>query len=274
MVAAATAAILRLILIIRWVAQHLPRCQVAVCKPIGALASPSIYPGDGRLGGSRRASRRRWLRCPFAPPALRSSSRARVSPRLLKGGRSRLTKGTSSSEEHPAALREPTCARGEEFPRKRIGVRLEEQADGRLSPRALARIERLAPTAPARCRQPPPIGTVVKRARRRRAPGHRARWRPRVRGRASGVALESRAAHHGHALERWRARYGACVLARDVHARAGAAEGCTGGEEGPRPILRARAARPASVRALRGDLHAGVHASAASTGVTRATSMG
>jgi hypothetical protein len=48
----------------------------------------------------------------------------------------------------------PTRTRNKQYLRKRIAWRIQELAEGGLSPRALERIEQLAPQAPVRWRQP------------------------------------------------------------------------------------------------------------------------
>lgn len=59
------------------------------------------------------------------------------------------------TEKYREVFGEPTRSRNKEFLRKRIAWRIQERAEGRgLSSRALARIELLAPEAPARWRQP------------------------------------------------------------------------------------------------------------------------
>ena len=50
---------------------------------------------------------------------------------------------------------EPTRTRNKQYLQKRIAWRIQERAEGGLSPRALERIEQLAPLAPVRWRQPP-----------------------------------------------------------------------------------------------------------------------
>jgi hypothetical protein len=90
------------------------------------------------------------------------------------------------AEKYREVFGEPTRTRNKEYLRKRIAWRIQEVAEGGLSPRALERIEQLAPEAPARWRQPvarkdgasahviatakatrdprlPPVGTVLKR---------------------------------------------------------------------------------------------------------------
>jgi hypothetical protein len=58
------------------------------------------------------------------------------------------------AEKYREVFGEPTRTRNKEYLRKRIAWRLQESAEGGLSPRALERIEQLAPEAPARWRQP------------------------------------------------------------------------------------------------------------------------
>jgi hypothetical protein len=90
------------------------------------------------------------------------------------------------AEKYREVFGEPTRTRNKEYLRKRIAWRIQEVAEGGLSPRALERIEQLAPEAPARWRQPvarkdgasaqviatakaardprlPPVGTVLSR---------------------------------------------------------------------------------------------------------------
>jgi hypothetical protein len=89
-------------------------------------------------------------------------------------------------EKYRELFGEPTRTRNKEYLRKRIAWRIQECAEGGLSPRALERIEQLAPEAPVRWRQPitrkdspnghfvlltkpgrdprlPPVGTVLRR---------------------------------------------------------------------------------------------------------------
>jgi Protein of unknown function (DUF2924) len=58
------------------------------------------------------------------------------------------------ADKYREVFGEPTHSRNKEFLRKRIAWRLQERAEGGLSPRALERIEQLAPSAPVRWRQP------------------------------------------------------------------------------------------------------------------------
>lgn len=58
------------------------------------------------------------------------------------------------AEKYREVFGEPTRTRNKEYLRKRIAYRLQEQAEGGLSLRALERIEQLAPDAPVRWRQP------------------------------------------------------------------------------------------------------------------------
>ncbi len=90
------------------------------------------------------------------------------------------------AEKYREVFGEPTRTRNKEYLRKRIAWRIQEHAEGGLSPRALERIEQLAPEAPARWRAPvarkegvsatagpnasvardprlPPVGTVLTR---------------------------------------------------------------------------------------------------------------
>ncbi len=90
------------------------------------------------------------------------------------------------AEKYRELFGAPTRTRNKEYLRKRIAWRIQERAEGGLSPRALERIEQLAPEAPARWREPvgrkgsagddlipftkpgrdprlPPAGTVLKR---------------------------------------------------------------------------------------------------------------
>lgn len=83
------------------------------------------------------------------------------------------------AERYKAVYGEPTRTRNKQFLRKKIGWRIQELAEGGLSPRALERIEQLAAIVPARWRQPvtapkssttvardpriPPAGTVITR---------------------------------------------------------------------------------------------------------------
>jgi hypothetical protein len=87
-------------------------------------------------------------------------------------------------EKYREVFGEPSRTRNKEYLRKRIAWRIQELAEGGLSPLALARIEQLAPQAPVRWRQPvarkesvggqvvplvtrdsrlPPAGTVITR---------------------------------------------------------------------------------------------------------------
>lgn len=59
----------------------------------------------------------------------------------------------------------PTRTRNKDYLRKRVAWRIQERAEGGLSPRALERIALLAPEAPVRWRQPvPPKGVEEERA--------------------------------------------------------------------------------------------------------------
>jgi hypothetical protein len=56
----------------------------------------------------------------------------------------------------------PTRTRNKEYLRKRVAYRIQELAEGKsLTPRALERIDKLAPEAPARWRQPAESGTAL-----------------------------------------------------------------------------------------------------------------
>ena len=61
---------------------------------------------------------------------------------------------TQLREEYRQAFGEPTRSHNRDYLRKKVAWRIQEQAEGGLSPRALDRIEELAPTAPARWRRP------------------------------------------------------------------------------------------------------------------------
>lgn len=82
------------------------------------------------------------------------------------------------AERYRELFGEPTRSRNRQYLRKRLAWRIQELAEGGLSPRALERIEQLAPLAPARWRQSaapvvpvaaprdprlPPPGTVLVR---------------------------------------------------------------------------------------------------------------
>ncbi len=86
------------------------------------------------------------------------------------------------AEKYCEVFGEPTRTRNKQYLRKRIAWRIQELAEGGLSPRALERIEQLARQAPVRWRQPvaqkdakaspmvttrdgrlPPVGTVISR---------------------------------------------------------------------------------------------------------------
>lgn len=58
------------------------------------------------------------------------------------------------AEKYREVFGEPTRTRNKEYLRKRVAWRIQERAEGGLSPRALERIERLAPEAPVRWQQP------------------------------------------------------------------------------------------------------------------------
>ena len=58
------------------------------------------------------------------------------------------------AEKFREVFGEPTRTRNKEYLRKRIAWRIQERAEGGLSPRALERIEQLAPEAPVRWRAP------------------------------------------------------------------------------------------------------------------------
>jgi hypothetical protein len=58
------------------------------------------------------------------------------------------------AEKYREVFGEPTRTRNKEYLKKRIAWRIQELAEGGLTPRALDLIERLAPEAPARWRQP------------------------------------------------------------------------------------------------------------------------
>ena len=58
------------------------------------------------------------------------------------------------AEKYREVFGEPTRTRNKEYLKKRIAWRIQELAEGGLTPRALELIERLAPEAPARWRQP------------------------------------------------------------------------------------------------------------------------
>jgi hypothetical protein len=57
------------------------------------------------------------------------------------------------AEKYREVFGEPPRTRNKQYLRKRIAWRIQERAEGGLSPRALERIEQLAPDAPARWRQ-------------------------------------------------------------------------------------------------------------------------
>ncbi|HET9622920.1 MAG TPA: DUF2924 domain-containing protein [Kofleriaceae bacterium] len=70
------------------------------------------------------------------------------------------------AEQYLGLFNEPTRSRNKGYLVKRIGWRLQEIAEGGLSPRALAQIEALAPLAPVRWQPRPstqPVATPVKR---------------------------------------------------------------------------------------------------------------
>jgi Protein of unknown function (DUF2924) len=58
------------------------------------------------------------------------------------------------AEKHVEVFGVPTRSRNKEYLRKQVAWRIQERAEGGLTPRALAQIERLAPQAPARWRRP------------------------------------------------------------------------------------------------------------------------
>jgi len=58
------------------------------------------------------------------------------------------------AEKYREVFGEPTRTRNKQYLRKRIAWRIQERAEGGLSPRALERIEQLAPLAPVRWRAP------------------------------------------------------------------------------------------------------------------------
>jgi hypothetical protein len=58
------------------------------------------------------------------------------------------------AEKYREVFGEPPRTRNKQYLRKRIAWRIQERAEGGLSPRALERIEQLAPDAPVRWRQP------------------------------------------------------------------------------------------------------------------------
>ncbi len=58
------------------------------------------------------------------------------------------------AEKYREIFGESTRTRNKQYLRKRIAWRIQERAEGGLSPRALERIEQLAPLAPVRWRQP------------------------------------------------------------------------------------------------------------------------
>jgi len=58
------------------------------------------------------------------------------------------------AEKHVEVFGVPTRSRNKEYLRKQVAWRIQERAEGGLTPRALAQIERLAPQAPARWRPP------------------------------------------------------------------------------------------------------------------------
>lgn len=66
-------------------------------------------------------------------------------------------------EKYQAVFGVPTRTRNKSYLRKKVGWRIQELAEGGLSPRALAKIEELAPLAPARWRatQPGPGPAVA-----------------------------------------------------------------------------------------------------------------
>jgi hypothetical protein len=60
------------------------------------------------------------------------------------------------AEKYREVFGVPTRTRNKEYLRRRIAWRIQEQREGGLSPRALERIEQLAPQAPARWRETAP----------------------------------------------------------------------------------------------------------------------
>lgn len=82
------------------------------------------------------------------------------------------------AEKYREVFGEPTRTRNKEYLRKRIAWRIQERVEGGLSPRALERIEQLAPEAPVRWREPvarngnagPPIVAIAKPGRDPRLP--------------------------------------------------------------------------------------------------------
>lgn len=58
------------------------------------------------------------------------------------------------AEKYREVFGVPTRTRNKDYLRKRVAWRIQELAEGGLSPRALERIEQLAPEAPVRWRQP------------------------------------------------------------------------------------------------------------------------
>jgi len=117
-------------------------------------------------------------------PALRADRASAASTARELAGLDKMSVG-ELAEKYRQVFGEPTRTRNKEYLRKRIAWRIQECAEGGLSPRALERIEQLAPDAPARWRQPvarkdagapviaigtaardpriPPVGTVLTR---------------------------------------------------------------------------------------------------------------
>jgi len=60
------------------------------------------------------------------------------------------------AERYREVYGEPTRSRNKDYLRKKVAWRIQEQAEGGLTPRALARIAELAPGAPVRWRTPMP----------------------------------------------------------------------------------------------------------------------
>jgi len=82
------------------------------------------------------------------------------------------------AEKYREVFGVPTRTRNKDYLRKRVAWRIQELAEGGLSPRALERIEQLAPEAPVRWRQPvarngngaAPVVAVTKAPRDARLP--------------------------------------------------------------------------------------------------------
>ena len=89
----------------------------------------------------------------------KTAARARASARELRDVPSQLAALEAMNvgalaEKYRELYGEPTRTRNKEYLRKRLAWRIQELAEGGLSPRALERIEQLAPEAPVRWRQP------------------------------------------------------------------------------------------------------------------------